>query len=1151
MENSRQAVPNPTSVNTSPEPLAKERISQYLIDGLYSVGTTNDAFGQSTKATQKTVLDFILRRNWPLKRAEANPKATAHNATEGRRLQETFRKKLVKGSFQFFLPPRTRRYNRHGKTWDSHLNVRVNSSQVLCSSEQFMKTYEYSLFVLGQDFPATARLGEVLRVFTNKAINQNLVSWKIDYDSSGFLVVLFFESYITSEGAKLGYRQELNNNSVLGLRFTKDETGLNFDQTKSFLVQQLSNRTSRYADPFSKMDATLYGQLSSTYQKHSYCVVYNLGDLVAKPFTTAQALESINELVQSFLAVELCPEKVVTSYRAPLITLLKTLVAQANKVSPDSFQSYTDDVVTVFMDRLYNSRNLWTDLFPDRNKASVFFNSKTLLNGAPAINETVNHIVANGQYITYWDDTFVKVWSATFHEEMITTLSGRTYSHNPWAVRKTISNWHDLIINTWEDQYTFPFDKESITSTLNEFITFYVGSYRFYSLFKELFSDDLSTVDQMYSPHYIFHAARVGTQGGDCHKNDVLTAFVALFERLRPLASLDKIRRYFLEVFPPMENFQDLDEPMPLLHAHWSDISRRITDTLTGLDSFARYVADGTAVWEYINFSNCRTVAILHDIVAVANNSLSHPPIPNQNPIYKQFTEDTSLIPKTPFEIVIPESSNTLRAWGTEQGHCIGNFADNVNTPEECYIGIRHITTQRWLGHILAKGKLNRELRPLSRDVRPKIAADPEQSRRNRYSKYRTYSQFLEDIDPHISSFNTMTFEDVLNLMKIVAEGSETITRFRARLQEAVNQTWTNPESQILFFEVAQTYCAESLYNGIILRFTPESKTYFHESDYFARNEVYIEPGGYLASTEVVRKCIQSLVDHHFSSDGFHVDVTPPTPRAKADSLLYRLDLKDVYLAADVMREKILFILERCSNLDEFFNYTFALSHSLEWNLVSNQCMFIHVMLPVWLNTCSAPLGLLPIVSAGFNNYTYQMAHRDNIVTSSEAKADKFQKAIVYHRFTAWDSRLDACIPEIRRAYIWQSLGEFARDTEVLREHLTRYSETELYNCFDINGIFMQCRTRLAPAEKISFTPIPSSPSTADALWVKDWAIEQFYGRSNSEINEPLRSHIITYVTCVLNGVEWVDPEEQDDDEFVKEKELTEGSVEHPELTKD
>lgn len=57
-------------------------------------------------------------------------------------------------------------------------------------------------------------------------------------------------------------------------------------------------------------------------------------------------------------------------------------------------------------------------------------------------------------------------------------------------------------------------------------------------------------------------------------------------------------------------------------------------------------------------------------------------------------------IPGTNLAVIAPDDTNVVRAWGTQQAHCIGSYADNMARGSTLLLGVKDIETNEWKGHV-------------------------------------------------------------------------------------------------------------------------------------------------------------------------------------------------------------------------------------------------------------------------------------------------------------------------------------------------------------------------------------------------------------------------------------------------------------------
>ena len=105
------------------------------------------------------------------------------------------------------------------------------------------------------------------------------------------------------------------------------------------------------------------------------------------------------------------------------------------------------------------------------------------------------------------------------------------------------------------------------------------------------------------------------------------------------------------------------------------------------------------------------SIRTLHDELSKIVVRLSHKPIMlNNDKVYKplhQFIEQNPVV-FDKYKLVPPTSTTDMVAWGAEQRHCIGTYANRLNDQHNAFLGIWDLEAKAWLGHMMLNNGGNR-----------------------------------------------------------------------------------------------------------------------------------------------------------------------------------------------------------------------------------------------------------------------------------------------------------------------------------------------------------------------------------------------------------------------------------------------------------
>lgn len=111
----------------------------------------------------------------------------------------------------------------------------------------------------------------------------------------------------------------------------------------------------------------------------------------------------------------------------------------------------------------------------------------------------------------------------------------------------------------------------------------------------------------------------------------------------------------------------------------------------------------GEKTVDHIDSRDVKNIKDYHDKVVQVYNSIKYKPVPIPTEFTDWITDYGVEIPDTNIKIVIPENTNTIRNWGTTQGHCIGTYADQAVTGQNMLLGVWSEETNDWIGHLMMR----------------------------------------------------------------------------------------------------------------------------------------------------------------------------------------------------------------------------------------------------------------------------------------------------------------------------------------------------------------------------------------------------------------------------------------------------------------
>lgn len=102
-----------------------------------------------------------------------------------------------------------------------------------------------------------------------------------------------------------------------------------------------------------------------------------------------------------------------------------------------------------------------------------------------------------------------------------------------------------------------------------------------------------------------------------------------------------------------------------------------------------------------ISTRRVKDIQSLHDEVVYVYNEIKYPKVEiDYKSHYAPLISYGLNIENTDLEIVIPEHSNVIRAWGQEQSHCIATYINSCVEGQKLLFGVKNKHTGNWEGHV-------------------------------------------------------------------------------------------------------------------------------------------------------------------------------------------------------------------------------------------------------------------------------------------------------------------------------------------------------------------------------------------------------------------------------------------------------------------
>ncbi len=403
-------------------------------------------------------------------------------------------------------------------------------------------------------------------------------------------------------------------------------------------------------------------------------------------------------------------------------------------------------------DHFFDSSPALADFFSNKPALRLYFktgsNQTFNLNGTN-LNEFDHHLLTDSISQLLENIPLVENWRARKLGDPVLQKS------NNWAASKTLALFNRIIQQPGNGimgysfgeyspffQYT-PMNSSKLRlgmSNIRSVLNAMGCVYMFYKVYHYLYSDKLVQVDELFSHEYILASVY-------SHQNvQIINGPILLITQITSHTSIQKVRRMWDDMFIP-EKIIRTSSPHPRVEAErlkriaaqptsqsptvpvyrtpfrghiaqGTEISAYrqnyiravsnplyIADTVNMFDGFAKFVLERRAKWTDIPWRNISNASQLHDEISKAHNAVRHKPvkrIKKLNPFYDKLKKFNVTVKDMKISCVIPSDSNQIREWGTQQRHCIGGYANNINDPTQLLVGFAkgNPKNKEWVGHM-------------------------------------------------------------------------------------------------------------------------------------------------------------------------------------------------------------------------------------------------------------------------------------------------------------------------------------------------------------------------------------------------------------------------------------------------------------------